>query len=220
MQSKIRYTARTPVTTAKEDSWRDYPGSACPVFRSTLSGAAIIDRSALARKKKEGFYTDCKLHSGIIMEYYRVKFRQVLLTEASIFFLIAFPVFFLLFALLLFGVKNYPFDLLTMTELFDAFLVLAFSIILFASIAYWWFSAIKRAFRLGCEVVANVKDTSESIIPLIGIQYTFDYQGKTYNHSADFLSRKRTRMLANKSEVIVIFDIEKKRSFIKGAYID
>jgi len=50
-QSNISYTAIKPITTVKEDRWRDYPESACPAFRSILFSAAIIDRSVLARKR-------------------------------------------------------------------------------------------------------------------------------------------------------------------------
>ncbi len=150
----------------------------------------------------------------------KVSFKRVLLTEASAFFLLAFPAFFLFVALLIFGIKYYPLNSVSLMDFVNAFIVLVVSMFIFLSVAYWWYAVINKTLRLGCEIPAEINEKTESLIPLIGIKYTFEHGGKKYCHTADFVSNKRTREVASKTEIVVMFDVSKNRSFIKSAYMD
>lgn len=104
--------------------------------------------------------------------------------------------------------------------------LLYISIIIFLSISFclwpfvlWWWRVINQTFKNGVELQAESSKMNLKFVIGLGVKYTFNYNGKNFEHIASLVSNTQMRNLANVPEVSIIFNPEKNISFIKNAYI-
>ncbi len=83
----------------------------------------------------------------------------------------------------------------------------------------WWWRVIYKTFKNGIEINAISTKMNLNFVLGIGIKYTFDYKGTKIEHIPSLVSNKKTRELANKKFILIIYNPEKNISFIKDAYI-
>ena len=96
------------------------------------------------------------------------------------------------------------------------FLILSFCLWPFV---LWWWSVIYKSFKNGVELTAESNEMNLKIVLGLGIEYTFEYQGKKIKHIASLVSNKKTRALAKEKSLSIIYNPKKDISFVKAAYI-
>lgn len=92
------------------------------------------------------------------------------------------------------------------------------SICLWPFILWWWYS-IYITFKKGMAVEArNTHKIIKRALDL-GVIYTFEYQGKKYEHTASLIPNRTTKEIAAMESLNVIFNPKNNLSFIKNVYI-
>jgi len=83
----------------------------------------------------------------------------------------------------------------------------------------WWWRTINSTFVNGVEIIANGNKINSKYMLGLGIKYSFQYEGKTINHTASLVSNKNTKKIAKNKSFTVFYNPVKNISFIKDAYI-
>lgn len=82
----------------------------------------------------------------------------------------------------------------------------------------WWVYVIKHTFKTGVEITAQSKKMNLKYVLGLGIEYSFEYQGKEIKHIASLVSNKTTKKSANEESLKIIYNSKKGVSFIKELY--
>ncbi len=100
----------------------------------------------------------------------------------------------------------------------SSIIFIGLSICLWPFILWWWYS-IYITFKKG--IVIEARNTHKIIKRAfdLGVIYTFEYQGKRYEHIASLIPNRTTKEIAAKESLNVIFNPKNNLSFIKNAYI-
>ena len=92
------------------------------------------------------------------------------------------------------------------------------SICLWPFILWWWYS-INTTFKKGIVLEANNTHKKIKCAFDLGVIYTFEYQGKEFEHIASLIPNRTTKKIAVMQSLNIVFNPKNKLSFIKNAYI-
>ena len=147
------------------------------------------------------------------------KLTSIIKNDISVFMCIFPPIIFSILITLLFLKSEINKDQYTLIEtIYFSLTILLVIPLCFWPFILWWVYVIKHTFKTGVEISAQSKKMNLKYVLGLGIKYSFEYQGKKIKHIASLVSNKRTKELAGKESLKIIYNPKKDVSFIKELY--
>ena len=147
------------------------------------------------------------------------KLTSIIKNDISIFMCIFPPIIFSILITFLFLKSEINKDQYTLIETtYLSFTILLAIPLCFWPFMLWWLHLIKHTFKTGIEITAQSKKMNLKYVLGLGIEYSFECQGKKIKHIASLVSNKRTNKLASEEYLKIIYNPQKGVSFIKELY--
>lgn len=105
-------------------------------------------------------------------------------------------------------------------DVLSFFALIPISSLLFLPAVLWWFYVIRRTFKKGGEVNADIKKVDKKFMLNIGVTYTFNMDGKEYEHISDFRNINNIRKILTNSQHTIAFDPKRNISFLKEVFLE
>jgi hypothetical protein len=144
--------------------------------------------------------------------------KKELYQTDQILFSIAFVSFVFTIAIILMLLQKYfPFDSMVMEDYLTFFL---YPLVACVALPYFFYrcNRIRSLFLKGEEVVAQVIFMDDDLMPWFVIRYEFIYEDKIYNQALTIMYTKKSKKIAEKNDLVVMFDPICKRSYIRDVF--
>ncbi len=148
------------------------------------------------------------------------KLKSIIKNDTGAFMCAWLPVFFATIAVGLFIYSESTRDNYTVLEILylSPIIFISLSACLWPFIIWWWYS-IYIAFKNGTIIEATISHNKIKNSFDLGVIYTFEYQGKKFEHIASLIPNKTTKEIATMQSFDIVFNPVNNLSFIKNVYI-